>query len=98
MERYFEWDNVKAVSNFRKHGVSFEIALEIFDDPLSQSAQDRIVNGEYRWQTIGMARGSLLKVVHTIREDEDSTEVFRIISARHAEPRERRGYERNCQV
>jgi uncharacterized DUF497 family protein len=92
MERYFEWNDLKAVSNFRKHGVSFEIALEVFDDPLAKSVQDRIANGEYRWQTIGMAQGSLLKVAHTIREDKGGSEIVRIISARHAEPRERRGY------
>ena len=97
MERYFEWDDEKAASNFRKHGVRFEIASKVFDDPLAKSAQDRVVNGECRWQTIGMAQGRLLKVAHTVRDDEN-TEIIRIISARHAEPRERRGYERDGQV
>jgi uncharacterized DUF497 family protein len=95
MERYFEWDDKKSQSNFRKHGIWFEEAARIFDDPLAVSAQDRFESGEYRWQTIGMAGGCLLLLVaHTVRDHEDGTEVIRIISARRTEPRERRRYER----
>lgn len=93
MERYFEWDDKKSESNFRKHGVRFDEAIWVFDDPLSLSVQDRIVDGEYRWQTIGMAGALLLMVAHTVR-DEDDTEIVRVISARHVEPKERRRYER----
>ena len=92
MEMYFEWDDEKSESNFCKHGVRFEEAIWVFDDPLSISVQDRIVSGEYRWQTIGMAGGMLLMVAHTSR-GEEGTEVIRIISARYAEPKERRRYE-----
>ncbi len=60
---------------------------------LTISVQDRIVSGEYRWQTIGIAGGLLLMVAHTVR-DENDTEIVRIISARHVEPKERRRYER----
>jgi len=42
MERYFEWDNKKAEINYRKHGIRFEEAARVFDDPLSVSKQDRI--------------------------------------------------------
>ena len=94
MERHFEWDSKKSQSNFRKHGVRFEEAAWVFDDPLAISVQDRIENGEYRWQTLGMAGGCLLLLVaHTMRDHEDGTEVIRIISARRAEPKERRRYE-----
>ena len=31
----FEWDEAKAVSNARKHGVTFEEATEVFSDPLA---------------------------------------------------------------
>jgi uncharacterized DUF497 family protein len=94
MERYFEWDDKKSESNFRKHGVRFEEAALAFDDPLAISVQDRIENGEERWQTLGMSGGCLLLLVaHTVRDDDDGMEVIRIISARHAERKERRRYE-----
>lgn len=94
MELYFEWDNKKSQSNFRKHGIRFEEAAWVFDDPLAVSVQDRIENGEYRWQTIGRVGGCLLLLVaHTMRDNKDGTEVIRIISARRAEPKERRRYE-----
>lgn len=89
----FEWDPVKAKANRRKHGVSFEAATRVFDDPLLVSIQDRIEGGERRWQTIGAVGGFiLLLVAHTWR-DEDGTEVIRIISARRADRKERKRYE-----
>ncbi|WP_143141869.1 BrnT family toxin, partial [Xylella fastidiosa] len=51
MERYFEWDDKKAESNFRKHGIRFDEAALAFDDPFAVSEQNRIENGEQRWQT-----------------------------------------------
>ena len=95
MERYFEWDINKAQTNFAKHGVRFEDAVLVFDDPLAFSSQDRVVNGKCRWKTIGVAAGCVLLIVaHTVRDEESGTEIIRIISARRAEPKERRRYER----
>lgn len=92
MSRVFEWDEVKAASNFRKHGVHFEEAALVFDDPLAVSLQDRIENGEARWQTIGMAGGCLLLLVaHTVRFED--VEVVEIISARRTDKKERYRYE-----
>lgn len=89
-----EWDQAKNLSNQRKHGVSFEEAGQVFRDPMSVSRQDRIVDGEERWQTLGLADGLLLLMVaHTIREESTTEEVFRILSARRATPKERRRYE-----
>lgn len=94
MERYFEWDDNKAESNFRKHGIRFEEAALAFDDPFAVSEQNRIENGEQRWQTIGMAGGCLLLLVaHTVRFEHDGIEVVRIISARRVDRKERRRYE-----
>ena len=94
MERYFEWDGRKAEINFRKHGVRFEEAALVFDDPFALSEQDRIENGEQRWQTIGMVGGCLLLLVaHTVRFEEKGVEVIRIISARRVNRKERRRYE-----
>jgi uncharacterized protein len=47
------WNEPKSRSNQRKHGISFDTASRVFLDPLHLSRQDRIVEGEERWQTIG---------------------------------------------
>lgn len=87
----FSWDRDKEASNQRKHGVSFDTAKKVFDDPLQLSRQDRYVDGEERWQTIGMVDGVImLLVAHTWSDDED--EHIRIISARKAEANERKAY------
>ena len=96
MKIRFEWDNEKAENNFRKHGVSFEISTRVFADLFAVVKQDRIENGEYRWQTLGVVDGYLLLLVaHAVRDDVDGTEVIRIISARRAEPKERKRFEQN---
>jgi uncharacterized protein len=89
----FEWDAGKNRINLSKHQVGFELAREVFDDPLHLSIQDRVVEGEQRWQTIGTVGGVVLLIVaHTYRDDGDD-EVIRIISARKATRKERRDYE-----
>lgn len=97
MDIRFEWDEMKNRSNQRKHGVSFEEAAQVFRDPLHLSIQDRIENGEQRWQTFGLADGFMILVVaHTIREEDAEgrlAEAIRIISARRATGKERRWYE-----
>ncbi len=86
---HFSWDERKNRANLRKHGVSFETAALVFDDPYHVSTQDREVEGELRWQTIGMVRGiQILLVAHNLAESGEE-EVVRIISARKATPQER---------
>jgi hypothetical protein len=46
----FDWDEAKNRQNRRKHGVDFEVAALVFDDPNHRSEQDRFVNGEERWR------------------------------------------------
>jgi uncharacterized protein len=87
----FEWDEDKNRSNLAKHKVSFERASLVFDDPQSLSIQDRVVEEEERWQTLGMESGTVLLVAHTYR-DEARGEVIRLISARKANAHERRVY------
>ncbi len=90
----FEWDEVKNRRNIRKHGFSFETAALVFADPFHVSIQDRIENGEARWQTLGRVQGrTVLLVAHLIRDEDDGVEVIRIVSARKAEPKERKLYE-----
>jgi uncharacterized protein len=83
-----------ADDHLQKHKVSFETAVRVFADPFALMAQDRIENGEQRWQTIGMVNGHLvLLVAHSVGEDEDGTEVIGIIGARKADKQERKRYE-----
>lgn len=88
----FEWDEAKSKSNLRKHRISFETAVLVFNDPNALTEQDREIDGEARWRTIGMVDGQLiLFVAHTVEEQKE--EVVRIISARKATAGERREYE-----
>ena len=92
----FEWDEYKDRLNRAKHGVSFETARLVFDDPLHLSVQDRIVAGEARWQTLGLVSGVvILLVAHTYGTEGPGQEVIRIISARKATRNERRRYEQS---
>jgi uncharacterized DUF497 family protein len=89
------WDRAKSASNRAKHGLSFETAVHVFDDPLHASRPDLHHDGE-RWQTIGLVGPVLLLVVHTWPETalENDEPTGRIISARKATARERNAYEK----
>jgi uncharacterized protein len=89
----FGWDEWKNRRNRAKHGVSFEAATLVFDDPHAIGVPDHTEEGEERWRTVGIAAGVVpLLVVHTHRE-EGGEEYIRIISARKATPQERKIYE-----
>jgi uncharacterized DUF497 family protein len=91
----FTWDERKNRANQRKHGISFETAALIFDDPYHLSTQDREVEGELRWQTVGMVKAKqILLVAHTLSQsaNEGDDEVIRIMSARKATLQERSLY------
>jgi uncharacterized protein len=89
----FSWDENKNRSNYRKHRVFFETATLVFDDPDFVMMRDRIVDGEERWQTIGLVEDVLLLLVaHTLGGEGDE-EIVRIISAREVTWHERRRYE-----
>lgn len=90
----FEWDHSKNNSNRCKHGVSFEEAREVFDDPLHLSVLDfRFNYFEERWITIGETKNRRLLVVANLYFDDQGEEVIRIISAREATSNERKQYE-----
>ena len=94
MLRLFSWDGRKNHTNRKKHGVSFEAAILVFDDPSHISRLDRVIEGEQRWQTIGMAGGTLLLLVaHTWEEAITHETQIRIFSARRATKIERKIYE-----
>ncbi len=84
----FEWDDAKAASNLRVHEVSFETARDVFSDPFIVEWEDGGQDGgEERFAALGMVDNRLIFVAYTIRG-----ETIRIISARPAEPFERRKY------
>jgi hypothetical protein len=85
-----EWDREKALSNLRKHGVSFDEAATVFYDPLSATFDDPDhSSAERRFVTVGFsAVGRLLVVSHTERK-----QALRIISARAATRSEKKRHE-----
>lgn len=86
----FEWNPDKAKLNVEKHGISFQEAATVFNDPLSVTFPDPDHSiGENRYVIIGISRSRQpLVVAHT-----DRGEKVRIISARKATRPERRFYE-----
>ena len=86
----FEWDQRKADSNLRKHGVSFQEATSVFADTLSITIPDPDHSAsEARFLDLGRShRNRLLVVSYTERG-----EVLRIIGARRASQSERKNYE-----
>ena len=92
MATRFTWNEEKDLANRRKHGLSFATAALVFDDYFVISHQDRDVEGEQRWTTIGRVGAVILTVAHTVI-DIEGEEVIRLISARKATPSERKLYE-----
>ena len=87
---HFEWDQLKAESNRRKHKVTFDEAVSVFYDPLSATFRDPdSPPSEQRLITVGHSlHERLLVVVHT-----EHGETIRIISARLATVHERKRHE-----
>ena len=87
-----EWDERKNRQNLAKHGINFETAMLVFDDPHALSDVDRVLGDEERWQTVGVIGVLVVFVAHTWW-DEDGEDVIRLISARRATSAERKAYE-----
>ena len=94
-EYRFDWDPVKARGNWRKHGIAFEQAATVFNDPLAVSIpDDDHSDTEERWVTLGRARnGRLIVISHTYRVAGVNAAKVRIISARRPAKHERWQYE-----
>ena len=88
----FEWDEAKAAANLAKHGVGFDEAKTVFDDPLYVDFYDPEHSvDESRYIIIGKSRqGRLLIVSYTERND-----AIRLIGARELTATERAAYEEN---
>jgi uncharacterized protein len=84
----FEWDEFKARENYAKHGVTFEVAKEVFKDPFAvERLDDRDAYVEDRFVLIGVAEGVILTVVYTERSSR-----IRLVSARRATRHEQDDY------
>jgi hypothetical protein len=90
----FTWDPAKAKRNQRIHGISFETAVEVFDDPNHVAAENYFVeyDGEQRYQVIGMTRSLVLLLVVFVDRREPDAEIIHLISARKAVDYEERIY------
>lgn len=85
----FEWDDRKALSNLKKHRVSFEEAVTALADPRSLTATDLIEPS--RSITIGLS--GLLRVLFVVHTESLPGDRIRLISARRASPAQRRRYD-----
>ena len=95
MAARFTWDAAKAERNQRVHGISFEAAKEVFDDPNHVAADNYFIagDGEQRYQIIGMTRSLLLLLCVFVDRSEPDSEVIHLISARKAIDYEKSFYE-----
>lgn len=85
----YEWDDGKAAENLRKHGVDFADSIAVLEDINRLEEIDTLFEyGEERVQVIGLARGDVLFVSATLREED----TYRIISARKATRHEQDRY------
>ncbi|MBS0560703.1 MAG: BrnT family toxin [Proteobacteria bacterium] len=84
----FEWDDAKAAANWRRHGVSFEMAREAFRDAFAVEWADLGQDtAEQRFAMLAVCEGRVLFVAYALRGER-----IRIISARKAVPHEQRRY------
>jgi uncharacterized protein len=92
----YEWDEAKNRANLKKHGIRFEAATQVFDDPdcVIEPSYDDPETGEARWLAMGFAPAYTreLVVIHVYRYQEwiqtesggQAEEIIRILSARKA--------------
>ena len=94
MQYNVEWDPKKARLNFKKHGISFEIASSVFFDPRAVTIfDDEHGKNEERWITMGIAKnGQLILLCHLFNEETKESCTIRIYSARKATKSEAKIY------
>jgi uncharacterized protein len=93
MKTRFTWDPVKAKSNLRDHGVSFEEARDAFADPFIVVHENIHDGDEQRYQALGVVGSVVLVSVIFVDRSEPEVEIIRIISARKADEYERSAYQ-----
>ena len=83
----FEWDELKRISNLRKHSIDFLDIPPVFDGLILTIEDDQFDYGEERFVTLGLLQGRVVAIVHT-----ESENYIRIISARKATKYEQKTY------
>jgi uncharacterized protein len=83
----YTWDAAKNAANIRKHDISFDDAVRVFESDVLILPDERFDHGEARWIAVGLAGGEETVVVYSEEGDER-----RIISARRATRKERELY------
>ena len=83
----FEWNLAKSERNRRQRGLPFDFAIELFEGPIIEQADNRRDYGEHRMRAIGLTAGLILACVYT-----DRGPIRRNISLRDANRRERDAY------
>jgi uncharacterized DUF497 family protein len=90
MSLTFEWDQIKSEINERKHGIPFEEAKTVFNDPFSITINDPDHSDEeFRYIDIGLSSKNRFLVVWYTERNEN----IRIIGCRKATKSERKIYE-----
>ena len=83
----FDWDETKRTTNFEKHEIDFEDAIEIFKRSVVVVPEREGGGGEVRYVAIGLLDDVEIAVIYTRRSN-----VCRVISARRARKNERRAH------
>ncbi len=86
----FEWDENKAASNFKKHGLDFSDAYRVFEEDTFTFEDSRLDYGEQRFVTLGVLNGVAVVLIHT-----ENIDVIRVISFRKAVKNEQDLYFKN---
>ena len=84
----FEYDRNKSLSNLDKHGIDFEEAQKIWENPNAKIAYERSVEGEDRFSIVGYIQQRCFVAIFTLRDDN-----IRIISVRRCRKNEKRRFE-----
>ena len=85
----YVWDEAKRKSNLEKHGLDFNDAYLVYENP-EKCTYDARRDEEYRLMDLALAaiRDRVLALVYTERDGK-----VRVISFRHASREERKQYE-----
>ena len=84
----FEWGEEKRQTNLEDHGVDFEDAALIFENPVIEAQDTRADYGEPRFRALGQVDGEFFMVAYTWRGTNR-----RIISAWKVDDDGRKRYE-----
>src|SRR5689334_23059163 len=94
VDTVFTWDQEKALTNLRVHGISFETAREAFGDPFQVTIENYRIGeeNEQRFAMIAMSGSMTLLLVIFADRSKGDNEILHIISARRAERYEEKIY------